>query len=36
VVEPDVNRRVKAVLLYLAAERGAVEFESGSRPAGSL
>jgi len=29
-VEPDVNRRVKAVLLYLAAERGAAEREPGS------
>ena len=30
-LEPDVNRRVKAVLLYLAAERSAVEHESGAR-----
>lgn len=34
-VEPDVNRRVKAVLLYLAAERGAVEHESGARSGSS-
>ncbi len=30
IVEPDVNRRVKAVLLYLAAERDEVEYQSRS------